>query len=393
MRMLRHLLVVCFLLVFTAEAGAAQRGIRTVSQQPELGAVRTALRKASEQYARRIAVTIGNDAYAGPTPALDAAVADARRMARLFRELGFEQVESLENATRSATLDLLERRVPSASGPSDLVVVFFAGHGDSQGEQGYVLPVDFAGNHATQAISVQQLKETALRMKAKHVLFLVDACFSGAMFKRGPAPSAENVLAFWEAAGKEQVVQILSAGRANELVIEKDGWGMFTRAVHAGLLGDADADKNAVTTVAELAAFVEARVVKESQGKQHPQWGNIDGSGMVLLWDGRRLPKASPVTRGVVSGLEGALAEVHRMISAKAWREAEERLRQLALKHDALELNLLLAEVYLGADPLGNSSLIEAELRRVAGASPTAVEEQRMLELKARLEQTKRGPF
>ena len=127
------------------------------------------------------------------------------------------------------------------------LVVFFAGHGFTEDDRGYVLPHEAGPDTRSGAISVQQLKETALRTKARHVLYLVDACFSGSMLKRRASGKA-NDLAFWESLAKERGVEVLTAGAAKEVVFEFDGWGAFTRALHAGLEGGAYADHDGVTT-------------------------------------------------------------------------------------------------------------------------------------------------
>jgi hypothetical protein len=77
----------------------------------------------------------------------------------------------------------------------------------------------------------------------------------------------------------------------------------------------------------------------------------------------------------------------------REWAQAERLLRELMLKHADGELRLLLAEVYLEADPLGNARLIDAELRRAAESKITPEQERRMLDLRARLNKARRGPL
>ncbi len=82
-------------------------------------------RRAADRHARRIAVTIGVNAYRQTKvwPKLNAAVSDAQRMGKLFEELGFEEVIELydADADRDRILRLLEYDVPKRVGSNDLV--------------------------------------------------------------------------------------------------------------------------------------------------------------------------------------------------------------------------------------------------------------------------------
>ena len=68
---------------------------------------------------------------------------------------------------------------------NDRVLICFAGHGDTMdlpggGEAGYLLPVDGnAKNLYVSSIGMDELKKISSMSQAKHVLFLVDACYGG----------------------------------------------------------------------------------------------------------------------------------------------------------------------------------------------------------------------
>lgn len=355
---------------------------------------------AQRHYAHRVAVTIGISAYAGrPWPPLKAAVTDAQHMANLFRAMGFDRIESLEDeaATRDGILDLLERRLPSIVHKEDLVVVFFAGHGATAGGQGYIVPRDADADLEQTAISVQRLKESALRMRFRHMLFLTDACFSGVMLRRAALGHAEvdeaNQLAYWEAAAQGRVVQILTAGSADELVPESHGWGRFTHAVYDGLDGAADLNDDGVVTVEELAAYTGDRVQREGNGRQHPQWGTMEGTGTALFLDMRRMPKSRQAVsrfRPVIPGLEVPLGRVYDSMERREWGTAERLLRDLMVKRADVELRLLLAEVFIETDTLGNARMIDAALRGAAERAVTAAVQEHIVDLRARLDKAQR---
>jgi hypothetical protein len=246
-------------------------------------------------------------------------------------------------------------------------------------------------------LSLQDLKETALRFKAVHTLYLMDACFSGAMFRKGAASDDPNDLAYWETAAAQRSVQIIAGGAAEETTREKGGWGIFTHATFDGLGGAADANQDGVVTSAELGHNVEERVPRETNGAQHPHWGAVEGTVPVLLWDARNVPANAVAVRfstlPLVPGLESELTAIHDLMDKKDWREAEKRIRDLAVSRSLVELYLLLAEVYLNADALGRAALIEAELRRAEGAKPSPAEQSRLVDMRARLARAKRGPL
>lgn len=76
--------------------------------------------------------------------------------------------------------------------PQDSLLIFYAGHGiwldDMQ--QGYWLPRDAAGSGNTANwISNSDIRDHIKAIKARHILLVTDACFSGGLFKvRGLSP-------------------------------------------------------------------------------------------------------------------------------------------------------------------------------------------------------------
>ena len=376
-----------------------KRGMEVTPKVTPLAWKTPAMNYAQRHYVHRVAVTIGINAYSRqPWPHLKAAVMDASHMTDLFLAMGFDRVESLEDdaATREGILDMLERQLPLIVGEQDLAVIFFAGHGATAGGEGYIVPSDSDDNLTQTAISVERLKASALRMRVRHTIFLMDACFSGVMLRRTEINEANN-LTYWEAAAQDRVVQILTAGSAEEPANENIGWGHFTRAVYTGLAGAADRNQDGVVTTEELAVYTYDQVLREGKGLQHPQWGTMDGSGTAFFLDVRRLPRtvqpAPSRTRSLVRGLEVPLGRIDALMERREWAQAERLLRELMLKHADGELRLLLAEVYIEEDPLGNARLIDAELRRAAKTKITPEQERRMFDLRARLDKARRGPL
>jgi WD40 repeat protein len=221
-------------------------------------------------------IAVGIDAYPQKALRLTCAVADARGLAEAFSGHcagkdnlfgGVRDTTLLDGrATRAAVLDAL-KRARQAVKPGDLLVFSFAGHGARQGKGFYLLtaaadPANLAGT----ALSGEDLR-AALKDLPCQVLLLLDACHSAA-----------GVRAFIDEAARgltddETGVAVLCAAMGAEEAQEKDGHGLFTRAVLEAL-GDGEGvlyDRHDHRQyVHHLGTFVQDEVKEWSKGEQHP---------------------------------------------------------------------------------------------------------------------------
>jgi hypothetical protein len=251
-------------------------------------------------YADSWAVVIGINDYQHPrVPKLRYAVNDARAVEQALLAQGFRADRIIRLLDREATKarietvlgDELRQRV----GANDRVMVFFAGHGmtdrlRSGEEEGYLMPVDGdPGRLFGTAISMTALRQISDRLPAKHILYVVDACYSGyALFNRSiGAELLEEMV-------RKPAIQILTAGRQGDQAQERGGHGVFTEVLVRGLGGEAFSQKGWLA-LEELGLWVKQRVFAESNRKQLPQFGNLSGEGQfVFLRPGAQLAKAEP---------------------------------------------------------------------------------------------------
>ncbi len=140
-------------------------------------------------YARSHALVVGIDAYAA-LPPLQTASHDAKATAQYLTDsLGFEvRLLCDSDATRDAILGYLIDDL-AKTGPDDRVLVYFAGHGVTRraadgSEIGLLLPVGFDPEHYSSAIEMDHLVDQSKYIPAKHILFVLDACFSGLAITR-----------------------------------------------------------------------------------------------------------------------------------------------------------------------------------------------------------------
>lgn len=256
----------------------------------ERGLVLERLPAYSESYDVSHAVIVGIDAYE-EWPKLEGAVADAELMAQTLTSLGFTKLTILKNreAHRQAVMHILGDVLPAQVGNNDRVVVYFAGHGytetlPSGDAMGYLIPVDGQRRsiYAT-GISMMELRTLAERIPAKHILFLIDACYSGLCLSRGsgPRPTTDH---FVRKSLSSRAVEILTAGGSGEQAQERGRHGVFTQKLVNGLSGAADlAPPDGTITAAELAEYVRVNVTDATYGKQTPQFGRLFGEGEFLF--------------------------------------------------------------------------------------------------------------
>jgi hypothetical protein len=252
-------------------------------------------------YDRSWAVVIGIDRYRH-WPGLSYAVNDADRVAARLRAIGFDPIISLRDDEATAEgITEVWRRLAAQTAADDRVLFFFAGHGQTDagpdGEQvGYLIPVDgHMQDYDRTALSMAGLRRMSRDVPAKHILFVIDACYSGLMLLRA---GRQGVLPAWLS---KPVRQVLAAGRAGDRVAEEGGHGIFTRLFLEALDGYGDVDGDGIITASEVGVYVNPRVAALSQGSQTPQFGRFAGDGeFVLLLDAgartRPLAPAAPLT-------------------------------------------------------------------------------------------------
>ena len=235
-------------------------------------------------YGDSYAIVVGIDAYA-KWPKLQYAVRDADAIRQtLINTFGFsaDKVFSLRNqeATRAGILAAFHEKLVHANlKKNDRVFFFFAGHGatrklSSGRDLGYIVPVDSDPNQiASDAIAMTEIQNLAESLVAKHVMFVMDACYSGLGLTRGGASSN-----FLRDNAKRIGRQMLTAGGADQLVADggPNGHSVFTWALLQGLGGKADLNGDGLITATELAAYIAPAVA--SVAAQTPAFGSLPGS-------------------------------------------------------------------------------------------------------------------
>ncbi|MDP6620582.1 MAG: caspase family protein, partial [Nitrospinota bacterium] len=256
---------------------------------------------------------------------------DARSIVSALRKIGFTpgRITLLEDerATGLAVRRAFDHLRLNTK-PEDRVFIFFAGHGTtldlpSGGRMGYLIPVEGTVEALlATGIPMNQVRDMARAIPAKHVFFAIDACFAGLMAAREtPKPyKAETVSRLT----RGRLRQVLTAGDRDQRAWEEAGHGLFTRRLLEGLDGEADVSpRDGVLTAMELAAYVQGQVTAITQGKQTPIFAKMEGVGQFVFTAPGLGRTARPGTSGLARMRAKLEAERRKLEAEKARLERE----------------------------------------------------------------------
>jgi len=238
-------------------------------------------------YDNSYALIIGIDKYQNVQP-LNYAVKDAESIQDiLVNTFDFpeDNVTLLKNeeATKQNILKSFSEITKKAE-DSDRVLIFFAGHGETMdlpegGEKGYLIPVegDSEDLYLT-GLPMEELRQIALISRAKHMLYLVDACYGGIAAVGSRGLDSKRTPNYIDKITKDKSRQVITAGGRGEQVIEKPEWGhsAFTLNLKRGLQDSrADYNSDGYITANELGLFLREKVTIDSDNQQTPQYGRM----------------------------------------------------------------------------------------------------------------------
>ena len=239
------------------------------------------------EYGTSHAVVVGINTYKHEGP-LAFAVNDAEEVAKtLSEQFGFDPANIAclqdKNATRAAIMSAFMKLTKGHVQPDDRVVFFFAGHGhteDGLRQTGFLIPQDGTVDDLSTLIRWDELTRNADLIPAKHILFLMDACYGGlAVHRRGARAGSSR---FLSDILQRRARQVLAAGKPDQVV--SDGGGtrkdhsIFTAHLLDGMEGAA-AMANGLITANALMKYVYEKVGTDPYSQQTPHYGAFDGDG------------------------------------------------------------------------------------------------------------------
>src|SRR5437879_6307363 len=230
---------------------------------------------------KRVAFVVGNGAYKN-VPALPNPAVDAKSMARMLRNVGFEVVEG-SNLSRDKMTEKLLDFGKKAEG-ADVALFFYAGHGIAVNGTNYLLPVDADLKSEMDvklgaAINVDTTLEQTMG-DAKVKLVFLDACRDNpfaAKIRSAKATRSVNVqTGLAEMKSGEGTLLAFATGPGQTALDGEAGTNSpFTRALLANLAQPGVEIQQAMTKV-------RAQVNEETSKGQLP-WGHTNLIGSVHL--------------------------------------------------------------------------------------------------------------
>jgi len=259
---------------------------------------------------KRVAFVVGNGAYKNvaqlPNPAID-----AKAMAKVLRNVGFDVVEGT-NLTRDKMTERLLEFGKKAEG-ADVALFFYAGHGIAINGTNYLLPVDADIKSEMDvklgsAINVDvTLDQTMADAKVK--LVFLDACrdnpFAGKIKPNSTTRSLSVQSGLAEMKSGEGTLIAFATGPGQTALDGEVGTNSpFTRALMANIAQPGVEIQQAMTKV-------RAQVNEETNKNQLP-WGHTNLTGSVFLNPAAVAPaavasaepSAAPAATGAASEVE-----------------------------------------------------------------------------------------
>lgn len=149
--------------------------------------------KVDEGRARFYALLFAEEQYKNGFPVLSRPIADANSLRNaLVSKYGFDPEKTIVEANKSRydVVDLISNMADEME-DNDNLLIFFAGHGtykpglSDEGNEGFLIPIDGEQRKYHTFISANDLAIPLKSCKAKHILLITDACFSGSLVSMG----------------------------------------------------------------------------------------------------------------------------------------------------------------------------------------------------------------
>jgi hypothetical protein len=239
------------------------------------------------RYSTSYALVIGINQYKYCSP-LGYAVSDAEAITHILEEkFGFlsKNIYLLCDSKAKRT-SILERYLSFTSSEievNDRVFIFFARHGHTvqsrRGDVGYLIPSDGNVEKLDSLIRWDEFTRNADLIRAKHMLFIMDACCGGLAVNRAPQAGSMRFL-------KDMLLrisrQVITAGKADEVVADLGG-PLPNHSIFTGYLIEALSGKSAFRdgsiTANGVMSYVYEKVGHDPNSHQTPHYGFIEGDG------------------------------------------------------------------------------------------------------------------
>ena len=241
--------------------------------------VRTNAGEHIELYNASYALVIGNGNYTNGWDPLPGALQDVKEVAETLKTHDFNVTLKTNLTTDEFNEAFLTFVLEHGADENNRLLFYYAGHGytlplANEQERGYLVMVDAPDpdtdklGFARGSVNMETFVGESKTIRARHVLFLFDSCFSSTILNARdrirPESISDNI--------RHPVRQFITAGRANEPVPDRS---VFKIAFLAIIEGRAiEPFRDGYITGAELGLYLKNQVPIYNEA-QHPQYGKI----------------------------------------------------------------------------------------------------------------------
>lgn len=264
---------------------------------PSLGERVGQLLNRDSGFDQSVAIILGVSDYGGDWESITTARADPLRMRKFLIDAGFDIVVILtdDEVTKENVERYMEDVFPELLGPKDRFLFYYSGHGTQRKlrngrVRGYLPLSSSERGKWSSMISMDDLSDWHRNFEsAKHVLFIIDACFSGLAGVQSKSDDGLDRLTYLDLSQRGH--HLFTAGTEDQVSLSADIWGgsLFTKALIDGARGAADTattnfQKDGLVSLTELRLYIRERVNAERRRyphlaiKQTAQWSDLLGA-------------------------------------------------------------------------------------------------------------------
>jgi len=242
-----------------------------------------------ESFGNNYALIIGISNYGKGLSNLPEVGAQVRELGKLLEASDFKVTYLLDTerkVTRQAVDVAISELNKKLNVQKDRLFFYYGGHGKADkpafgGSLAYLILNEYdMDDLESTCLSMDDIcSKYVKQIKAKHILFAIDACFASIGF-RLIKPDQESIRQFMDlnliySLTRDSGRTIFTAGKGAQEAIDEPGkGGIFTTALINALKGDADlhyGDGNGVTIMNELETYLHTRITSEARLKNRLQ--------------------------------------------------------------------------------------------------------------------------
>ena len=232
------------------------------------------------------AVVIGIGTYQDPRLNLRYTANDAQGLYELLIDpnwggLPEDHVQLLlnEQATDRNIKSALGKWLWRQATEDSTVIIYYSGHGAPEGDETFWVTynADIDDLYAT-ALSNNEVGEILDRIRSKHLIMFLDACYNAAIVHRKNSTRTGPTEIPWDNfVGEGRVTISASDGKQLSLELDEYQHGVFTYYLLEGLKGKADKNSDYMVDVLEIWDYLKYRVTQTAQKVGNPQTPVLQG--------------------------------------------------------------------------------------------------------------------